>query len=158
MTVTKTKKPPGRPRSKALDLLEKELSVTRRRAKEILKEDGDPGTGLQPVAQARLKKLQLESQRLEVLIRQARIESSLMEKKLLTVDDCIRIFSPPAEIGRQLLETMPKFLAPRLYGQPQKVIEETLLDFVTSTLAAQLSSHNRNMAELGDGQNIDEVL
>jgi len=158
MTVTKTKKPPGRPRSKALDLLEQELSVTRRRAKEILKEDGDPGTGLQPVAQARLKKLQLESQRLEVLIRQARIESSLMEKKLLTVDDCIRIFSPPAEIGRQLLETMPKFLAPRLYGQPQKVIEETLLDFVTSTLAAQLSSHNRNMAELGDGQNIDEVL
>ena len=158
MTGTKTKKPTGRPRSKALDLLERELSVTRRRAKEILKEDGDPGTGLQPVALARLKKLQLESERLQVLIRQARIESALMEKRLLTVDDCIRIFSPPAEIGRQLLETMPKTLAPRLFNQPQKSIEQTLGDFVRPTLAAQLAVHERNMQELKDGQSIDEVL
>jgi len=79
MTPIKTTKPTGRPRSKALDTLERELSVSRRRAKEILKEDGDPGAGLQPVAQARLKKLTLESERLEVLIRQARIESALME-------------------------------------------------------------------------------
>jgi len=53
---------------------------------------------------------------------------------------------------------MPKTLAPRLYGQPQKVIESTLLDFVSTTLAAQLSCHTRNMAKLGDGQNIEEVL
>jgi len=156
--TTKTAKATGRPRSTALDTLERELSITRRRAKEILREDRDPGDGLQPVAQARLKKLQLESQRLEVLIRQARIGAALMEKKLLTVDDAMRIFSPPAAIGRQLLETMPKTLAARLYGQPQKVIESTLADFVSTTLAAQLSSHNRNMAELGEGQNIDDLL
>jgi hypothetical protein len=139
----------GRPRNSKLDELEKELGVTRRRASTILKEQGSENhEGLSPVAAARLRKIGLESQRLEAQIRALKIEAALLEKRLLTSDDACRLFGPAHEITKQRLSSMPKSLAPRLHGQPQKVVEQTLADWSDSVLAAALNASERAVETL----------
>ena len=51
------------------------------------------------------------------------------ESILLYFDEARDIASRPHIAAKQLLEVMPKTLAPRLYGQPQKSIETTLGDW-----------------------------
>jgi len=44
-------------------------------------------------------------------------------------DEALEIVSRPHNAAKQMLEVMPKALAPRLYGQPQKTIEATLSEW-----------------------------
>jgi len=53
----------------------------------------------------------------------------LQERKLLFFDEARDITSRPHIAAKQLLEVMPKTLAPRLHGQPQKTIEATLAEW-----------------------------
>jgi hypothetical protein len=52
-------------------------------------------------------------------------------------DEAVEIVSRPHNAAKQMLEVMPKALAPRLYGQPQKTIEATLAEWADN-LAATL--------------------
>lgn len=47
----------------------------------------------------------------------------------LYFDEARDIASRPHVAAKQMLEVMPKTLAPRLYGQPQKAIEQTLAEW-----------------------------
>ena len=151
--MTAKKLPPrnqgGRPRNAKLDELEKELGVTRRRASTILKEQGSENhEGLSPVAAARLRKLNLEAERITAQVRAAKIEAALLERRLLTSDDACRLFGPSHEITKQRLSSMPKTLAPRLFNQPQKTIETTLADWSDSVLSACLAASERACSSL----------
>ena len=53
----------------------------------------------------------------------------LQERKLLYFDEAKDITSRPHISAKQLLEVMPKTLAPRLHGQPQKTIEASLAEW-----------------------------
>lgn len=53
----------------------------------------------------------------------------LQERKLLYFDEAKDITSRPHIAAKQLLEVMPKTLAPRLHGQPQKTIEASLAEW-----------------------------
>ena len=53
----------------------------------------------------------------------------LQERKLLYFDEAKDIISRPHITAKQLLEVMPKTLAPRLHGQPQKTIEASLAEW-----------------------------
>lgn len=53
----------------------------------------------------------------------------LQERKLLYFDEARDITSRPHIAAKQLLEVMPKTLAPRLHGQPQKTIEASLAEW-----------------------------
>ena len=148
----------GRPRNKALDAIEKEMAVTRRRASTILKEGISDNKGLSPVAEARLRKLNLEASRLESQIRTLKIEAAILDRTLLTTEDAIAIFSPPHLIVREMLSIAPKTLAPRLYGLPQKAIEESLVEWTNSVLGACHAAVVRTCSEVGDGHPIESVL
>ena len=143
-----TKRGRGRPRNAKLDELERELGLTRRRASTILKEQGSENPSLTPIAEARLRKLNLEAERITAQVRAAKIEAALLERKLLTADDAWKLFSPPHEIIRQHLSSCAKTLAPRLFNQSQKAIEETLADWSDGVLAAALSASNRAAEKL----------
>ena len=139
----------GRPRNDALDALQRDLAVSRRRASTLLREQGSEKSGdLAPVASARLHKLQLESERLTQQIRSLKIEAAMVERRLLTSDDACRLFGPAHEITKQRLSSMPKTLAPRLFNQPQKTIETTLADWSDSVLSACLAASERACSSL----------
>ena len=53
----------------------------------------------------------------------------LQERKLLFFDEARDITSRPHIAAKHLLEVMPKTLAPRLHGQPQKTIEASLAEW-----------------------------
>lgn len=53
----------------------------------------------------------------------------LQERKLLYFEEAKDITSRPHITAKQLLEVMPKTLAPRLHGQPQKTIEASLAEW-----------------------------
>ena len=53
----------------------------------------------------------------------------LQERKLLFFDEARDITSRPHIAAKQLLEVMPKTLAPRLHGQPQKTIAASLAEW-----------------------------
>jgi len=52
------------------------------------------------------------------------------ESILLYFDEARDLVSRPHVAVKQTLDVMPKTLAPRLYNQPQKAIEQTLADWV----------------------------
>jgi hypothetical protein len=139
----------GRPRNDALDALQRDLAVSRRRASTLLREQGSEKSGdLAPVASARLHKLRLESERLTQQIRALKIEAALLEKRLLTSDDACRLFGPSHEIVKARLSSCAKTLAPRLFNQPQKAIEQCLADWSDSVLAAALAASERAVETL----------
>jgi hypothetical protein len=53
-----------------------------------------------------------------------------MEAVTLFLDEAKEIYGRPHQAERQILETMPKTLAPRMVNQPQKAIEATLTEWV----------------------------
>jgi hypothetical protein len=50
-------------------------------------------------------------------------------------DEAVEIVSRPHNAAKQMLEVMPKALAPRLYGQPQKTIEATMAEWADNLAA-----------------------
>ena len=48
------------------------------------------------------------------------------QRVTLLLDEALEIVSRPHNAAKQMLEVMPKSLAPRLHGQPQKAIERAL--------------------------------
>jgi hypothetical protein len=54
---------------------------------------------------------------------------------MLYFDEARDITSRPHIAAKQMMEVMPKTLAPRLYGQPQKTIEKTLGDWLDTLTA-----------------------
>jgi hypothetical protein len=53
----------------------------------------------------------------------------------LLYDEAVEIVSRPHLTAKQMIEVMPKSLAPRLYGQPQKTIETTLAEWADNLAA-----------------------
>ena len=47
----------------------------------------------------------------------------------MMLDEAKEIAGRPHVAAKQMLEVMPKSLAPRLHGQPQKAIETTLAEW-----------------------------
>ena len=63
------------------------------------------------------------------------LEWQRQEKIILFLDEAQEIAARPHRAARPMLESMPKTLAPRLYGQPQKAIEKTLADWADALAA-----------------------
>lgn len=57
------------------------------------------------------------------------LEWQRQEKIILFFDEAQEIAARPHRAAKPMLESMPKTLAPRLYGQSQKAIEKTLADW-----------------------------
>lgn len=57
------------------------------------------------------------------------------QKITLLFDEAVEITGRPHIAAKQMLEVMPKTLAPRLHGQPQKAIETTLAEFADNLAA-----------------------
>ena len=51
------------------------------------------------------------------------------QKITMLYDEAVEITGRPHVAAKQMLEVMPKSLAPRLHGQPQKAIENTLAEW-----------------------------
>jgi hypothetical protein len=51
------------------------------------------------------------------------------QKITLLFDEAVELVGRPHIAAKQMLEVMPKSLAPRLHGQPQKAIENTLAEW-----------------------------
>ena len=142
MNTTAPKKSRGRPRNPALDALQAELAVSRRRASSVLKEvksskattSQNSIPALSPLAAARLEKLQKEIQFLETRIRSAELEERALSRELLYSSEAVELFNTALQPIVNTLRTWPKALAPRLHGQPMKAIEKTLLDATNGLL------------------------
>ena len=149
----------GRPRNKALDAIQKEMAVTRRRAATILIEAGSENPSkLSPVAAARLRKLNLEAERLTAQVRAIKIEAALHERTLLTTEEGIRLMTAPGVVIKQMIDTMPRTLALRLYNQSPKAIEDILASWGNSVLRAAHAAVSRVKSDLGEGVEINSVL
>ena len=143
MTTTAPKKGRGRPRNAALDALQAELAVSRRRASSVLKEvktakataSENSMPALSPLAAARLEKLQKEIQFLETRIRSAELEERALSRELLYSSEAVELVNAALQPIVNTLRTWPKALAPRLHGQPVKSIEKTILDAANNLLA-----------------------
>ena len=128
--MTTTKRPPGRPRNVALDKLEEELALTRRRCSSLLKDQGQAGSDTGTLAGARLRKIGLEIERLEIEVHNARLDQQVKEGQLIPLEEVKAILCRPFRISKQMLDVMPKSLAPRCFNMPQKEIERTLAAWV----------------------------
>ena len=134
MTKTEPKRGRGRPRNPALDALQTELAVSRRRASAVLKEaKSSPATTsensippLSPLAAARLEKLQREIQFLETRIRTAEMEQDTLDRRLLEVDEARELVNRALEPVVQALRILPKSLSDRLVNGTTRHIENTL--------------------------------
>lgn len=134
------KRPPGRPRNATLDKMQEQLALSRSRCKALLREQGKADTDRGTLAGAKLEKIQLEIERLEIEIHNARLDQQVKEGRLIPVEEVKEVLCRPYRISKQLLDVMPKSLAPRLFNQPQKEIERTLAAWV-DTLADNLRSN-----------------
>ena len=57
------------------------------------------------------------------------------EKITLFYSEAVEIYGRPLNIAKQKFDGMPKTLAPRLFNQPQKAIEQTLAEWVDGLTA-----------------------
>ena len=134
MTTEPRKRGRGRPRNPALDELERELVVSRRRAASVLKEmktkqattSENSEKPLSPLAAARLQKLEKEIVFLETRIRSAQLEQRELERELIHTDGAMQLINAGVGPIAAALRTLAKFMAPRLVGQPQVAIERIL--------------------------------
>lgn len=143
MTKTTDKRGRGRPRNPALDALQAELAVSRRRASAVLKEaksskattSENSAPGLSPLAAARLEKLQKEIQFLETRIRTAEMEQDALDRRLLEVDEARELVNRALEPVVQALRILPKSLSVRLVNGTTRHIENTLATEANRILA-----------------------
>lgn len=134
---TTPKRPVGRPRRADLDELEKELCVTRRRIRQMLSEAKEgataPNTAL---GQARLTKTLLETERLQILLENERLEQRRLKGELLYRQEAVELVTAPQQAIATALRDFGKIMAPRLSGQPASAIERTLNEWVAGIFAA----------------------
>ena len=143
MTTEPSKRGRGRPRNQALDELERELVVSRRRAASVLKEmktkqattSENSEKPLSPLAAARLQKLEKEIVFLETRIRSAQLEQRELERELIHTDGAKEMINASVGPIAAALRTLAKFMAPRLVGQPQVAIERILTTEANRILA-----------------------
>ncbi len=136
MSETTTKRGRGRPRNPALDALQAELAVSRRRASSVLKEvktakptaSENSLPALSPLAAARLEKLQKEIQFLETRIKTALMEQDALDRRLVAVDEARELLNRALEPVVQALRILPKSLSIRLVHGTARTIENTLAD------------------------------
>jgi phage terminase Nu1 subunit (DNA packaging protein) len=120
--MTEKRKARGRPRRSELDALEEELAITRRRAAQIAAE-GQPTS---EIGRARLRKLELEAQRIELQIQELRRQARVAKGELLTLAEAREICARPHQAVAHILATLPRTLAMRLHSLPVREIERTL--------------------------------
>jgi len=160
MSKTTSKRGRGRPRNPALDALQNELAVSRRRAAAVLRDmKTTPQAGsvnseksVSPLAQARLEKVLKECRFLEARIRVVELEQRQLENELLHLDDAIDLVRAAICPFADSLKRMPKFLAPRLVGQSLGQIEDTLVEEVNRLL--KLGDHGLKTAIAKGGRKI----
>jgi hypothetical protein len=156
MTKTTDKRGRGRPRNEALDLLQAELAVSRRRASSVLREiKSTPASGsensapaLSPLAAARLEKLTREISLLEIKIQTARAEQDVLDRNLVTLDEAKELVERAVGPVVQQLRILPKSLTPRLVNGTSRFIETTLTDEANRILALareNLTRFNSNL-------------
>ena len=142
MSATTTKRGRGRPRNEALDALQAELAVSRRRASSVLREmkstpasgSENSAPGLSPLATARLEKILKETRLLESKIRSAELEQRALEGELLYASEARELLNAVLGPLVDRLRTMPKTLSPRIVHQPQRAVEGVLTDFANDIL------------------------
>jgi len=149
---TTTKNKGGRPRNPRLDEIMAELAVTRRHAKRILKDEQEKPAapapmspnpvsavsaldGMTTLAKIRAKKLLREIELLEVKVRQAALDERHQAGELLYLDEARELVLANSTAIANVLRGMPKTLSPRMAGQPQKAIENTLAEWSDRVLA-----------------------
>jgi hypothetical protein len=143
METTEPKRGRGRPRNPALDSLEAELAVSRRRASTLLKElKKTPGQtsdisekSISPLAAARLEKTLKECRLLETKIRTAELEGRRVEGELLHADDAICLLRAALCPVADGLRRMAKYIAPRLHGMSLGQIEDHITEECNRLLA-----------------------
>lgn len=81
-----------------------------------------------PIGSARLAKLNLEIERLQVEVREAIKDERIRDGELLTLDTAKALFLLPLQTIKDALSTLPKRFSVRLAGQSVKQIEITLAD------------------------------
>ena len=136
MKTTAPRRGRGRPRNAALDALQAELAVSRRRASSVLKEvksskattSENSLPALSPLAAARLEKLQREIQFLETRIKTALMEQDALDRRLVAVDEARELLNRALEPVVQALRILPKSLSIRLVHGTARTIENTLAD------------------------------
>lgn len=134
MTKTTDKRGRGRPRNPALDALQTELAVSRRRASAVLKEvksskattSENSIPALSPLAAARLEKLTREISLLEIKIQTARAEQDVLDRNLVTLDEAKELVERALGPVVQALRILPKSLSVRLVNGTTRHIENTL--------------------------------
>lgn len=156
MSKTTDKRGRGRPRNAALDSLQAELAVSRRRASSVLKEvknstantSENSANSLSPLAAARLEKLQKEIRFLESRIKTAEMEQQILDLDTIRADVAKQMLSAALEPIVATLRTWPKSLPSRLAGMPSRMVESILADTVGQLLAnarQNLSRFNANL-------------
>jgi hypothetical protein len=146
MKTTEPKRGRGRPRNPALDALEAELAVSRRRASTLLREmKKTPGQtsgisvnsekSISPLAAARLEKTLKECRLLETKIRTAELEQRRVEGELLHADDAICLLRAALCPVADGLRRMAKYISPRLHGMSLGQIEDAITEECNRLLA-----------------------
>ena len=156
MTKTTDKRGRGRPRNPALDALQAELAVSRRRAASVLKEaktstantSENSEKSLSPLAAARLEKIQKEIRFLESRIRTCELEQRQLEGELLHASDAIDLIRAGLVPFAEGLKRMPKWIAPRLVGQSLREIEGFMTEEVNRLLKLGDTSLKAAMAKV----------
>ena len=129
---TPPKRAVGRPRRADLDELEKELGVTRRRVRQILNTEG--GTASSGLGQARLSKILLEIERLQLLVENERLEQRHLKGELLYRSEAVELVTAPQQAIATALRDFGKAMAVQLVGQPASAIEKTLNAWAAGTM------------------------
>jgi len=156
MNKNTTKRGRGRPRNAALDALQAELAVSRRRASSVLKEakfstattSENSMPALSPLAAARLEKLQKEIQFLETRIKTALMEQDALDRRLVEVDEAKELLNRALAPVIQALRIMPKTLSVRIVNGTTRHIENTLATEANRILAMareNIASYNREL-------------
>jgi hypothetical protein len=159
METTAPKRGRGRPRNPALDSLEKELAVSRRRASTLLREmkktpaqtsgiSENSEKPISPLAQARLEKTLKEIRFLETRIRTCELEQRRVEGELLHADDAIDLIRAGLGPFAEGLKRLPKWIGPRLVGQALGEIEAHLTEEVNRLLKIGDTSLKAAMAKV----------
>lgn len=130
------------------------MKATRARLEELTKQAATAPAPATPIAAARLEKLHQEIALLTHRVRTADLERRAMERELLFAEEARELLTAAVSPLVERLRTLPKGLAPRLVGQPQKAVEQALLAAVNDLLELGRMSIQRFNAKVGGGREL----
>ncbi len=110
------------------------MKATRARLEELTKQAATTPAPATPIAAARLEKLHQEIALLQHKVRAADLERRALERELLYSSEAVELLTAALAPVADGLRTWPKWLAPRLHGQPIRSIEDTLTGAVNNIL------------------------